>query len=112
MRHHPEPNEIFDPYFLQSVVQHATYLLKADGSGFYHWDTLRRQATLLAKYNLNYVPWDDTLPSRVIGSQRALVETFPSRPALLAVPTTLHEDIRGMLVVADWAPTRMFDDQG
>ena len=111
MRHNLTPNEIFDPYFLQSVVQHATYLLKVDGSGFYSWDSTRCQATLMAKHNLPSIPWDDTLPGRTIGSQKALVETFPSRPALLAVPAALHEDVLGVLVVADWAPRRMFNEQ-
>ena len=110
MRHNISPNEIFDPYFLQSIVQHATYLLRADGSGFYFWDAERRQATLLAKHNLTYVPWDDTVPSRAIDSQRPLIEIFPSRPALLAVPVALHEDIVGTLVVADWATARKFND--
>jgi len=110
MRHNFSPNEIFDPYFLQSIVQHATYLLRADGSGFYFWDAERRQATLLAKHNLTYVPWDDTIPGRAIDSQRPLIEIFPSRPALLAVPVALHDDILGTLVVADWAPTRKFKD--
>ncbi|MBW1696094.1 MAG: GAF domain-containing protein [Deltaproteobacteria bacterium] len=110
MRHNFEPNEIFDPYFLQSVVQHATYLLKADGSGFYSWHADMRQPTLLAKYNLTYIPWDDALPQRVIRSQSVVVETFPSRPALLAVPTSLHEDICGTLVVADWDPARRFTE--
>lgn len=108
MRHNFLPNEIFDPYFLQSIVQHATYLLRADGSVFYFWDADRRQATLLAKYNLTDVPWDDTVPGRAIDSQKPLIETFPGRPALLAVPVALHEDILGALVVADWAPARKF----
>ena len=110
MRHNFSPNEIFDPYFLQSIVQHATYLLRADGSGFYFWDAERRQATLLAEHNLTHVPWDDTVPGRAIDSKRPLIETFPRRPALLAVPVALHEDILGTLVVADWAPTRKFKD--
>ena len=111
MRHNLAPNEIFDPYFLQSVVQHSTYLLNVEGSCFYFWDSIVRQATLMAKYNLPSIPWDESLPRRTIGSQKALIETFPSRPALLAVPAALHEDTLGVLVVADWAPRRLFSEQ-
>ena len=111
MRHNLAPNEIFDPFFLQNVVQHSTYLLNVDGSCFYFWDSIVQQATLLAKYNLSNIPWDESLPGRTIGSQKALIETFPSRPALLAVPAALHEDTLGVLVAADWAPGRMFNEQ-
>ena len=111
MRHNLAPNEIFDPYFLQSVVQHSTYLLNVEGSCFYFWDSIVRQATMMAKYNLPSIPWDESLPRRTIGSQKALIETFPSRPALLAVPAALHEDTLGVLVVADWAPRRLFSEQ-
>ena len=111
MRHNLAPNEIFDPYFLQNVVQHSTYLLNVEGSCFYFWDSIVRQATLMAKYNLPSIPWDESLPRRTIGSQKALIETFPSRPALLAVPAALHEDTLGVLVVADWAPRRLFSEQ-
>jgi signal transduction histidine kinase len=110
MRPNLAPNEIFDPYFLQSMVQHSTYLLNAGGSCFYFWDSIGQQATLMAKYNLPSIPWDDSLPRRTIGSRNALIETFPSRPALLAVPAALHEDTLGVLVVADWAPKRLFDE--
>jgi len=109
MRHNLSPDEIFDPYFLQSIVQHATYLLRADGSAFYFWDAAGRQATLLAKHNLTEVPWDAAIPARTIDSQRPLIETLPSRPALLAVPVARHDDILGALVVADWAPQRKYD---
>ncbi len=111
MRHNLAPNEIFDLYFLQSVVQHATYLLNVEGSCFYSWDAMVQQATLIAKYNLPTIPWDDSLPERTIRSQKALVETFPSRPALLAVPAALHEDSLGVLVAADWAPKRLYDER-
>ena len=111
MRPNLAPNEIFDPSFLQSVVQHSTYLLNVEGSCFYFWDSIVRQATLMAKYNLPSIPWDESLPRRTIGSQKALIETFPSRPALLAVPAALHEDTLGVLVVADWAPRRLFSEQ-
>jgi len=111
MRPNLAPNEIFDPSFLQSVVQHSTYLLNVEGSCFYFWDSIVRQATLMTKYNLPSIPWDESLPRRTIGSQKALIETFPSRPALLAVPAALHEDTLGVLVVADWAPRRLFSEQ-
>jgi signal transduction histidine kinase len=111
MRHNLAPDEIFDLYFLQSVVQHATYLLNVEGSCFYFWDAVVQQATLMAKYNLPSIPWEDSLPGRTILSQKALIETFPSRPALLAVPVALHEDSLGVLVVADWAPRRLFNER-
>jgi GAF domain-containing protein len=110
MRHNLAPNEIFDPYFLQSVVRHATYLLDVDGSSFYFWDSGLCRPELMAKYNIETIPWDETLPSRTVCSQKAIVETFPSRPALLSVPAALHEDMLGVLVVADWTPSRMFTD--
>ena len=111
MRHNSTPDELFDRYFLQSVVQHAAYLLDAEGSGFYFWDTNRRRATLIAKHNLDVIPWDNALPQRTVLAQKAIMETFPSRPALLSVPAVLHEDARGVLVVADWAPHRTFSDR-
>ncbi len=111
MRDNLAPDELFDRYFLQSVVQHATYLLDTDGSGFYFWDTHRQRATLIAKHNLDTIPWDNALLRRTVIAQKAIMETFPSRPALLAVPAALHEDARGVLVVADWAPHRTFQDQ-
>ena len=78
MRHNLAPDELFDRYFLQSVVQHATYLLDAEGSGFYFWDTNRRRATLIAKHNLDVIPWDNALPQRTVLAQKVIMETFPS----------------------------------
>jgi signal transduction histidine kinase len=111
MRQDFTPAEIFDPFFLQSVVQHVTYLLDADGCGFYFWDSIQDKASLIAEHNLTDIPWDDSIPKRVIGSDRTLIETFPRRPALLAVPVASHEDVRGVLVVADWKPQRVFSDK-
>jgi GAF domain-containing protein len=111
MRPKFSPNEIFDPYFVQGIVRHATELLRADGSGFYFWDAERRRAELLAKYSVSDVSWNDTIASRAIDSQRPLFENFPGGPALLAVPVALPEDILGTLVVADGAPTRPYTPQ-
>lgn len=111
MRQNSAPDELFDRYFLQNVVQHATYLLDVEGSGFYFWDMQHRRATLIVKHNLDVIPWDNTLPQKTVLAQKAIMETFPSRPALLSVPAVLHEDARGVLVVADWKPQRTFTDR-
>ncbi len=111
MRDDVSPTEILDPFFIQTVVQHAAYLLEADGSAFYFWDEVQHQATLMAKHNLTSIPWNDAIPRRAMTSQAALIETFPHRPALLAAPAVLHDHIRGVLVVADWNSRRVFSDK-
>lgn len=108
MQHNLAPNEIFDQYFLQSVVQHAGDLLKADGSCFYFWDAAAQKATLMAEYNLADIPWDESLPERTILSHQPLIETLPSRPSLLSAPVARDEDSLGVLVVADRTPQRLF----
>jgi GAF domain-containing protein len=109
MQHNLAPNEIFDLYFLQSVVQHAGDLLKADGSCFYFWDAAAQKATLMAKFNICDIAWDESLPERTILSRKPLIEAFPSRPALLSVPVARDEDSLGVLVVADHTPQRLFN---
>jgi len=111
MQHDLAPTEMFDPYFLQTVVQQATELLNVDGCGFYFWDPAQRQATLVAQNNLPDIPWDQKLPYRVITSQKTIVETRPHRPVSLAVPAVWHDDARGVLVVTDKAPERIFCDK-
>jgi signal transduction histidine kinase len=111
MRDDVSPTEILDPFFIQTVVQHAAYLLEADGSAFYFWDEIQNQATLMAKHNLASIPWNDAIPRRVVDSHSNLIETFPHRPALLAVPAVLHDHIRGVLVVADWNSRRLFGEK-
>jgi signal transduction histidine kinase len=103
-------DELFDPYFLQSLIHHAAYLLDADGSAFYLWESEARRASLLANHNLSHVRWDDTIPQRAVDSGRTLIETFPQRPTLLAAPLSLQENLRGVLVVADWAASRKYSD--
>jgi len=110
MRHHVLTDDIFDPYFLQSLIHHAAYLLNADGSAFYLWEPGPRRASLLASHNLSHIPWDDAIPERTIDNGKTLIETFPRRPAMLAAPVALRENLRGVLVAADWASRRRFSD--
>ncbi|MGD9064274.1 MAG: hypothetical protein PVI42_09105, partial [Desulfobacterales bacterium] len=56
---------ILDPDFLQSVVRQATYQCRADGSCFYLWDWKKERFSQVATHNLQQIPWDDGLPSRV-----------------------------------------------
>jgi signal transduction histidine kinase len=111
MRPNPTPNEIFDPCFLQSIVQHATHLLDCDGSGFYFWDSERGHAKVMAVHNLAGIPWDESLPGRVIESREVVSEKIPGRSVLLAAPAALHDDVLGVLVVVDWNPGRVFRDR-
>jgi signal transduction histidine kinase len=111
VRPHPALDEILDPYFLQNVVQQAIHLVGADGSGFYGWDPQRQRPTLLAVHNLPDIPWDEGLVGRLTAAPAPHRETLPGRGALLSIPVALHEELRGLLVVANYAPGRVFSQR-
>jgi signal transduction histidine kinase len=100
-----------DPDFLQSVVRQASYQCRADGSGFYLWDSEKERISLVATHNLQQVPWDERLPGRVIRSREAMRETCPDRSVALAAPLIWQDAARGVLIVFDGDPKRRFRER-
>lgn len=103
--------ELVDTDFLESTVQQATRLLRASGSAFYLCEAKDRQFVLAANHNLHVMPWDDDLLCQVCASRQAVIESYPELHGVLAVPSIWRDLVRGVLVVADEAPGRMFDEQ-
>jgi signal transduction histidine kinase len=102
---------ILDPDFLQSVVRQASYQCRADGSGFYLWDSEKERIALVATHNLQHVPWDDRLPGRVISSRETMTEIFPDRSVSLAAPLIWQDAVRGVLIVFDGNVKRNFRER-
>ena len=102
---------ILDPNFLQSVVRQATYQCRADGSCFYLWDSEKGRLSQVATHNLQHIPWDDGLPSRVMSSKEAMTETCPDSSVSLAAPLIWQDAVRGVLVVFDGDVKRTFRDR-
>ncbi len=102
---------ILDPDFLQSVVRQATYQCRADGSCFYLWDSETERLSQVATHNLQQIPWDDGLPSRVMSSREALTETCPDSSVSLAAPLIWRDAVRGVLIVFDGDVKRTFRDR-
>jgi signal transduction histidine kinase len=100
-----------DPDFLQSVVRQASYQCRADGCGFYLWDSEKERISLVATHNLQQVPWDERLPGRVIRSREAMRETCPDRSVALAAPLIWQDAARGVLIVFDGDPKRRFRER-
>lgn len=100
-----------DPDFLQSVVRQASYQCRADGCGFYLWDSEKERISLVATHNLRQVPWDERLPGRVIRSREAMRETCPDRSVALAAPLIWQDAARGVLIVFDGDPKRRFRER-
>jgi signal transduction histidine kinase len=100
-----------DPDFLQSVVRQASYQCRADGCGFYLWDSEKERISLVATHNLRQVPWDERLPGRVIRSREAMRETCSDRSVALAAPLIWQDAARGVLIVFDGDPKRRFRER-
>ena len=102
---------ILDPDFLQSVVRQASYQCRADGSGFYLWDSEKERISLVATHNLQHIPWDDELPGRVMSSRETMTEIFPDRSVSLAAPLIWQDAVRGVLIVFDGNLKRNFRER-
>jgi signal transduction histidine kinase len=100
-----------DLAFLVSTVQQATLLLRAGGSGFYLCDPVRCHSSLVAAHNFGEESGDEDLLGRVCESQAAVIDNHLEQPAILAVPSTWQNAVRGVLVVAARTPDRIFDEQ-
>ena len=111
MANHSTPPGILDPDFLQSVVRQASYQCRADGSCFYLWDSETERISLVATHNLQDVPWDDELPSRVMSSREILSESCPNGCVSLAAPLIWQDFVRGVLVVFDGNAKRIFRER-
>jgi signal transduction histidine kinase len=102
---------ILDPDFLQSVVRQATYQCRADGSCFYLWDSEKERLSQVATHNLQQIPWDDGLLSRVMDTREAMTETCPDSSVSLAAPLIWQDAVRGVLIVFDGDVERTFRDR-
>ena len=103
--------EILDPNLLQSVVRQATFQCRAEGSGLYLCDPESGHKTLLATQNLPKEPWDEKLLSEMINSRQPVIKTLPDQSVLMAVPLVWQEAVRGLLIVLDRKPGRIFNQR-
>ena len=108
MQPHISSTDILDPNLLQSVVRQATFQCRAQGSGFYLCDPGSGHSTLLATHNLPKEPWDETLLREIISSRQAVIKTLPDQSVLMAAPLVWQEAVRGLLIVFDRQPERIF----
>lgn len=110
-RHEQGLTEFIDSSFLEITAQQATLLLRASGSAFYLCDPGQGKPKLVAAHNLPDIPWDPDLPAHVVGHGRTTLQLDPGCPAVIAVPSTWRDVVRGVLVVCDEAPDRTFGEQ-
>jgi GAF domain-containing protein len=103
--------ESIETDFLESTVQQATLLLRAGASAFYLCDKKEGSFSLAATHNLLEPPWDEGLLERVVQTRQAVVDGDRPLPKLVAVPSIWRDHVRGVLVVSDPAPDRVFSDQ-
>lgn len=99
---------ILDPDFLQSVVRQATYQCRADGSCFYLWDPEQERLSRVASHNLQHIPWDESLPERVMNAGEAMAETGCDCSVSLAAPLIWQDAVHGILIVFDGNVERTF----
>lgn len=111
MRDDLEPIETIDTDFLESTTRQASILLHATGSAFYLCDPDRGRLKLVAAHGVVVPDWGEELLNRVCASQQAVIETHPQGGAVIAVPSIWRDTLRGVLVVADDASPRAFDEQ-
>jgi len=100
--------DILDPNLLQSVVRQATFQCRAEGSGFYLCDPEGGHKTLLATQNLPKEPWDELFLKEMVESRQAVIKTLPDQSVLMAAPLVWQEAVRGLLIVFDSKPGRIF----
>ncbi len=111
MRHDPEPIEAIDTGFLESTTQQASLLLRCTGAAFYLCDPVLAQLNLVVIHGLDQPSWSEDLLNRACESRQAVIETNPQGGATLAVPSIWRDTLRGVLVVADGASDRIFDER-
>jgi signal transduction histidine kinase len=111
MRSNSGLSEAVDATFLESTVQQATLLLRATGSAFYLCDLAQDQMRLAASCNLKEAIWDEGLLRRACESREAAVDHLPGCSAVLAVPSIWRGAVKGVLVVTNDSPDRIFDEQ-
>jgi signal transduction histidine kinase len=97
------------------MVQQATLLLRASGSGFYVCDPVQGSERLVACHNpeTQEARWtlDESFLGCVCRSRRPVIDRGPDNTDILAVPVVYGDAVRGVLVVQDDTPDRRFDDQ-
>ena len=103
--------ETLDPDFLQSVVRQASYQCRADGSGFFLWNSEEGRMSLVATHNLQQIPWDDGLPDRMMSTRETKTEISPERSVSLAAPLIWQDAVRGALIVFDGNVKRTFRER-
>jgi signal transduction histidine kinase len=96
--------------FLESSVQQATLLLRASGSAFYLCDPSENDLSLAEVYGLTDIPWEEHLLHRVCQWRQPIFAECAGPCVVLAVPCIWGEQVRGVLVVADETPDRVFDE--
>jgi signal transduction histidine kinase len=102
--------EVCETTFLESTVRQATLLLRASASAFYLCDPSGEEMSLARAHGLARVPWGEDLLRQVWQSQQPATGECPGQCMVLAVPCLWAETVRGVLVVADDTPDRVFDD--
>lgn len=108
MQRERETAEFMDPTWLQSAVKQAALLLHASGGGFYGCDPAQPALRLLAAYDLPERPWEKVL-EQVCVRREAVIQGGLDQPAMVAVPALWREAVRGVLVITDQDPKRVFD---
>lgn len=98
-------------HFLDSAVQQASLLVQATGSAFYLCDPDCRRFELAATHHIQETTWDENLIRRAARSRRATIAEPSQSSAAIAVPSVWRDIVRGVLVVIDGAPQRIFGEQ-
>jgi signal transduction histidine kinase len=103
--------KILDIGFLESVVQQATLLLRAEGGAFYFCEREEPYFRLGTAHHLEPLPDHQSLLEHVCQVQQAATETLSGQAALLAVPIIWEERVRAIFLIGDTQPNRAFDNQ-
>lgn len=108
-RHEDRQAKILEFGFLESAVQQASLLLRADGGAFYFCEREEPHFRLAAAHHLETTAVQESLLQHVCHAQQVATETGPKQGALLAVPVIWEERVRGIFLIADSQPGRAFD---
>lgn len=112
MTHHAGGHaKILDIGFLESAIQQASLLLRADGGVFYLCEREEPHFRLAAAYHLEKLPAHESLLQHVCQAQHLATETRAGQGALLAAPVSWDERVRGVFVMTTLEPGREFDSQ-
>ena len=107
----PDAAEPIETAFLDSTVQQAALLLRAGASAFYLCKKEADGFALAATHNLIDPPCEEALLEQVVQTRQAVIDAGAPFLKLLAVPSIWRDQVRGVLVVSDTTPDRMFNDQ-